>query len=105
MKLPVMLTREVNEEVADNQVFAKFLLRSLRRFDRGDWGTVCAEDAQLNSQDLDALKQGLYGRILARYDLDLAGRNSDNSFSIYIIRSIVDEAGLQVLSVMFPHEY
>ena len=95
--LRVVLTRGVNDEVADDSKFAKFVLQSLTRFNRADWGDSCAEDSKLNDADLASLKQGLYGRILASYT------TAQNH--IWIVRQIVDEEGLQAITVMFPSEY
>ena len=52
----------------------------------------------MNDYDLAELKQGRQGRVLASYE-------RDGFRKIWIIRSIVDEAGTQMLTVMFPEEY
>jgi len=43
----IYLTRGVNDLVADDNGFAKFVLLSLRRHISGDWGEMSEEDKQL----------------------------------------------------------
>lgn len=38
----LLMTRGVNDRVADDTQFAKFVIESLRRHARGDWG-ICAK--------------------------------------------------------------
>ena len=51
----LVMTRGVNDLVADNVAFAKHVHQSLRRHLAGDWGEVCAEDRAANES---ALKDG-----------------------------------------------
>lgn len=47
----IVLTAGVNNEVANNSRFAKFVLNSLARFSRRDWGDTTGDDAELNDDD------------------------------------------------------
>jgi hypothetical protein len=98
----LVITRGINERIAGDTKFAKFVWKSLRRFNRGDWGDVSANDWQANDLDLESLNTGgWYGRILAVY--------SDNGFAhtyeIWIIRNTAEEDGTQAITVLFPSEY
>ncbi|MBU0777986.1 hypothetical protein KKF82_06990, partial [Patescibacteria group bacterium] len=44
----LMMTRGVNDLVADNKEFALFVLNSLQRHVRGDWGDLSEEDKKEN---------------------------------------------------------
>lgn len=82
-------TRGVNDKVADNEEFAKFVLESLKRHIKGDWGDLCEEDRQENEL---ALKEGF--RLFSSYEK--AGLPK-----IWIIT----EADRSVTTVLFPDEY
>ena len=99
----VVLTRGVNDAVATDAKFAKFMLASLQRFNHADWGDSCAEDSKLNNADLRSLKQGLYGRILASYTSNLPFLTAQEN--IWIVREIVEADGTQAITVLFPSEY
>ena len=98
----LVFTQGVNSRIADDSKFAKFVMSSLVKFNRGDWGDVSQEDWKQNDADLESLNSGgWYGRILASY-LDLGfGR----THHIWIIRNTADEDGTQVVTVLFPSEY
>lgn len=51
----VVWTRGVNDRVADDEEFAKFVWASLCRHTHGDWGDLDEEDKQENEL---SLKQG-----------------------------------------------
>ena len=62
----LVFTQQVNEQIAEDSKFAKFVWKSLTRFNRGDWGDVSQEDWKQNDADLESLNNGgWYGRILA----------------------------------------
>lgn len=86
----VVMTRGVNDLVAENSKYAKFVYNSLMRFAQNDWGDLCAEDKRLN--DL-ALSKENPGRLLARYN------NPDGD--IYIIT----EWDRSYTTILFPDEY
>jgi hypothetical protein len=48
----VYITRGVNDEVATDETFAKFVWDSLKRHARGDWGDLCQEDKKENELSL-----------------------------------------------------
>lgn len=82
-------TRGVNDKVADNEEFAKFVLESLKRHIKGDWGDLCEEDRQENEL---ALKEGF--RLFSVYEkIGLP--------KIWIIT----EADRSATTILFPDEY
>jgi hypothetical protein len=84
-----VMTRGVNDMVAENTAFAKFVVESLVRHATGDWGNLSAEDKAEN--DL-SLKQGL--RLLSAYE-------NEELPKIWIIT----EADRSATTVLFPNEY
>jgi hypothetical protein len=91
----LVFTSGVNDRIAEDSKFAKFVYQSIVRFNRADWGNVDAEDWKANDADLKSLNNGgWYGRILASYD-----------GIIWIIRNTADEDGTQAITVLFPEEY
>lgn len=87
----IMLTRTVNNDVADSARFAKDVLNALKRFFHCDWGTVDDEDKKAND---DALKSG--DRILAAYNT-VKGK-------IWVIAD-AEYNGKRVATVLYPSEY
>lgn len=83
-------TRGVNEEIANNGEFAKFVLDSISRHARGDWGDMSREDK--NENEL-ALNTGNL-RIFSAYE-------SKGLPKIWIITESTREA----TTVLFPEEY
>ena len=86
----LVMTAGVNGEVADNTDFSKFVLKSLSRHKKGDWGDMSQEDKSEN--DL-ALKMGNL-RIFSAYE-------SPELPKIWIIT----EADRSVTTILFPDEY
>jgi hypothetical protein len=86
----LMMTAGVNNKVADNSEFAKFVTKSLARHATGDWGNMSNEDKAENSL---ALKEGNL-RIFSAYE-------QPNLPKIWIIT----EADRSVTTVLFPEEY
>jgi len=82
-------TRGVNDLVAENEEFAKFVTESLRRHARGDWGDLSEEDKRENEYAL-----GKYLRLLSAYEKPPLPK-------IWIIT----EADRSVTTVLFPEEY
>ena len=107
---PLVLTRSVNERVANDINFAKFVSKSIRRFNQGDWGNIDAEDWQANDRNLQSLNDGgWYGQILGNYaefseKLDGLGVMR-GSYHIWVIRNTALEDGTQTITVLFPEEY
>ena len=91
MKFPlgrIVWTRGVNDLVADDIVFAKFVMDSLKRHANGDWGDLSAEDKQENNLSLDN-----HLRLLSSYQ--------HNDWKIWILT----EADRSVTTILFPEEY
>ena len=84
-----MLTRSLNDLVADNLAFAKFVTDSLKRHASGDWGELSIEDKQSNDV---ALIEGL--RVFSAY-------SSATHPKIWIIT----EADRSATTILFPDEY
>lgn len=84
----VVLTRGVNDLVADDIEFSKQIVESFSRYLTHDWGDLGAEDKKSNE---DALKFG--DRLFARYNTIPR--------AIYIIT----EWDRSITTVLFPEEY
>jgi hypothetical protein len=87
----VVMTRGINDRVADDTGFAKSVIQGLKRFWMADWGTVGSEDSKTNDVDNLNLANGGYGRIIAAY-----GEEEDKFW-------IIKEPG--VTTILFPSEY
>lgn len=85
----LVMTRGVNDQVAENTAFAKFVMSSLTRHRRGDWGNLSDEDKQENEV---SLKQGF--RLLSAYE-------AEGLRKIWIIT----EADRSSTTILFPDEY
>ena len=85
----LVMTRGVNDRVADDTEFAKFVTESLKRHAKGDWGDMGQEDKQENEL---SLKKGF--RLLSAYERDGLPK-------IWIIT----EADRSVTTILFPDEY
>ncbi|MFC1909709.1 hypothetical protein ACFLXC_00210, partial [Chloroflexota bacterium] len=85
----LVMTRGVNDLVAEDEAFAKFVTESLNRHVKGDWGNLTDEDKQENEL---SLKEGF--RILSAYE--------ENGLpKIWIIT----EADRSATTILFPDEY
>jgi len=82
-------TRGVNDKVADDEKFAKFVTDSLKRHAKGDWGDMCQEDKAENE-----LALGKYLRIFSAYE-------AEGLPKIWIIT----EADRSATTILFPEEY
>ncbi|MFC2014125.1 hypothetical protein ACFLU8_04565 [Chloroflexota bacterium] len=85
----LLMTRGVNDLVAEDEAFAKFVMNSLTRHCRGDWGNLTDEDKQENEI---SLKAGY--RLLSTYE-------SEGLPKIWIIT----EADRSTTTILFPDEY
>ena len=91
----LVLTRAVNDLVANSTSFSLVVTRSLNRHQQGDWGDVCPDDKQANHE------------ALAHGDLRL--------FSVYtsprhlpldpVTIWIITEADRSATTVLFPEDY
>ena len=85
----IVMTRGVNDLIAENIDFAKFATESLRRHARGDWGDLSEEDKKENEYAL-----GKYLRLFSAYEQPPLPK-------IWIIT----EADRSVTTTLFPSEY
>ena len=84
----VVWTRGVNDRVADDASFAKFVVDSLKRHANCDWGELSAEDKRENDFSLDE-------------ELRLLSSYQHGGIKIWI----VTEADRSVTTILFPEEY
>lgn len=85
----LLFTRGVNDIVAENTDFARFVTTSLKRHLTGDWGELPEEDKKENEFSLDKEL-----RLFSAYE-------NDNLPKIWIIT----EADRSATTVLFPSEY
>ena len=85
----LLFTRGVNDLVADKEQFAKFVMESLGRHARGDWGELSQEDKKENDFALSR-----YLRIFSAYE-------SPGLPKIWIIT----EADRSATTILFPEDY
>ena len=85
----LLMTRGVNDQVAEDEAFAKFVMSSLTRHRSGDWGNLTDEDMQENEL---SLKAGY--RLLSAYE-------AEGLPKIWIIT----EADRSATTILFPDEY
>ena len=90
----LVMTRGVNNLVADDEAFVRFVTKSLARHVKGDWGDVDDEDKLTNDQ---ALKQGL--RLLSAYNDDRFPKHGISTIWI------ITEADRSATTILFPDEY
>jgi len=85
----LVMTRGVNDLVADSGKFARHVHLSLKRHLAGDWGDVCAEDRAANDA---AIQQG--ERLFSAYQKEGVPK-------IWIIT----EWDRSYTTILFPEEY
>jgi hypothetical protein len=81
----IVATKNINNEMTKNSDFVEFVLGSLDRYLKCDWGDLCEEDKKMN----DSAVKNNDDRIVARYD------------NIYIIT----EYDRSVTTILFINEY
>ncbi len=86
----LVMTRGLNDKVAEDSEFAKFVIESLKRHACGDWGDLSKDDKAENEL---ALKEGNL-RLFSAYE-------SPNLPKIWIIT----EADRSATTILFPDEY
>jgi hypothetical protein len=84
----VVWTRYINDCVAENALFAEFVLDSLKRHANCDWGEISESDKVENDFSLDK-----HLRLFSVYKKD--------KFVIWVIT----EADRSVTTILFPSEY
>ena len=85
----IVVTRGVNERIAENTPFSKFVLDSLKRHAKCDWGDLSEQDTASNNSALNG---------------------SGRLFSCYIKEGldkiwIITEWDRSVTTILFPDEY
>jgi len=88
------ITRQLNEDVANDEEMAKAVVSALQRFHAGDWGDVPDEDKAANNQDL----ADRDGHVLAKYPTP--------NGNIYI-NLVFDEPSINAdaATIMYCNEY
>ena len=86
----IVMTRGINEAIAESATFSRFVVDSLMRYVQNDWGNMCSEDARMN----DSAVKNNDDRIVARY-------NNEEYSDIYIIT----EWDRSVTTILFAYEY
>ena len=86
----IYLTRGVNDLVAEDSKFAKFVMKSMGRHIHCDWGELVEEDKQANDE---AVEDGNL-RILSAYSIEGLPK-------IWIIT----EADRSATTILFPDDY
>lgn len=85
----LLMTRGINDLVAEDEAFAKLVTQGLARHLKGDWGDLCQEDKAENEL---SLKEGF--RLLSAYE-------SPELPKIWVIT----EADRSATTILFPDEY
>lgn len=85
----LVVTRGVNDLMAENQAFTEFAMSSLAKHRHGDWGNLSDEDRQENEL---SLQKGF--RLLSAYE-------AEGLPKIWIIT----EADRSATTILFPDEY
>lgn len=96
-----VITRGLNDAIADNEQLAKEVMSAYSRFKAGDWGDTCEEDKPLN----DAALAGNGDRIVAKYNTSVAPIfiiNSDEPYETAADGSVIVKRGT---TLMFCDEY
>jgi hypothetical protein len=88
----LIMTRGVYNECQQDADFNLFVIKSLERHAKGDWGDLCDEDKEENEF---ALRQGDL-RLFSSYKLPIPGVPT-----IWIIT----EADRSATTILFPEEY
>ncbi len=84
----IVWTKGINDCIADNTLFAEFVMDSLKRHSNCDWGELSDEDKRENDFSLDK-------------DLRLFSAYRQNDMKIWIIT----EADRSYTTILFPEEY
>lgn len=88
----VVMTREINNKIADDERFARFVYSALSRYRSGDWGDLTQPDINANDR---AIASG-EDRVFASYIYP-----ADTSLKIWIIT----EWDRSYTTILFSDEY
>jgi len=86
----IFMTAAVSERIAEDEQFAKFVLMSVRRHLKCDWGELGEEDKALNDA---ALNPDFPDRLFSAYN-----HNDDKIW-------IISEHDRSYTTILFPSEY
>lgn len=89
----LLTTASVFSQMQENMDFGKFVMSSLERYRKCDWGDTNEDDALMND---DAVACG--DRILASYVFKDNDGNTENVW-------IITESDRSATTILFPHEY
>ena len=59
----LLVTRKLNDDIAESEEMAKAITKALERFNAHDWGELDPEDIEANNRDLEERA----GHVLAKY--------------------------------------
>ena len=96
-----VITRGLNDAIANTKQLANEVMSAYSRFKAGDWGDTCEEDKPLN----DAAAAGNGDRIVAKYKTSVAPIfiiNSDEPYETAEDGSVIVKRGT---TLMFCDEY
>ena len=94
MDIQYLITKRLNDRIADSEDMAKAAYAAVARFSKGDWGELCEEDKQANDADL----KNRDGHVLAKYGTPEG--------DIYINPTFDElEPGSNTAMLMFCEEY
>lgn len=94
----LVMTRGVNDLIADHLGLAELMLDALRRHVAGDWGDVDAEDWRANDRSLDDDT-----RLLSAYTLPQALRDAISAPNDRLW--IITEADRSATTILWPSDY
>lgn len=84
----LVVTRSVNEEIARNESFAKFVMEALVKHRNCNWGQTHPDDIELNDKSV-------------TNDWRVVAKHQNKDFTIFIIT----EWDRSVTTILFPDEY
>jgi len=82
------MTRNINDKMANDSAFAKFILNAILKYKNQDWGDTCLEDKKLNNKAVNTDNQ-----IVAKY------KYKNNSIFI------ITEWNKEYTTILFCDEY
>jgi len=86
----LVMTRSINDTVAEDLKFSKFILDCLRRHAAGDWGELSEDDKKENEFSVDK-----YLRLFSSYNI------GNNGSKVWVIT----EADRSITTVLYPEDY
>lgn len=96
-----VITRRLNDDIAQNEKLAIEVTSALLRFERGDWGNTHPEDARLNNE---AIRDGV-SRIVAKYETSTSPIfiiNDDEPYDTDAAGNVITK---RITTLMYCDEY